>query len=91
MLKKDLIGIIAEKTNITKKNTETVINEFITTVTDALVTGDDVKLTGFICFEVKDVAERTGRNPKTSETILIPAHKKVAVKVGKALKDAVNE
>ena len=51
--------------------------------------GDKVQLVGFGSFEVKSRAERTGRNPKTKEAIVIPASKAPAFKPGKALKDAL--
>ena len=58
-------------------------------VEKALCAGDKVQLTGFGSFEVKERAERTGRNPKTKEPIVIPAGKMPAFKAGKALKDAI--
>jgi DNA-binding protein HU-beta len=59
-------------------------------VTKTLKNGDSIALVGFGTFEVRNRAERTGRNPKTKEPITIPASKAAAFKPGKALKDAVN-
>jgi Bacterial nucleoid DNA-binding protein len=62
----------------------------INSVTKALKKGDAVTLVGFGTFQVRKRAARTGRNPKTGETIKIKASKNPAFKAGKALKDAVN-
>ena len=59
-------------------------------ITDALVAGDDVKITGFGGFEVKERAARTGRNPKTGEAVEIEASKYVSFSAGSALKEKVN-
>lgn len=90
MNKPEIIESIASKAELSKKDAESALNAFMDTVEENLAKGEKISLVGFMNFEAKDVPERTGRNPKTSETILIPAHKKVSVKVGKALKDAVN-
>ena len=62
---------------------------FLSQVEKALCAGDKVQLTGFGSFEVKERAERTGRNPKTNEPIVIPAGKMPVFKAGKVLKDAI--
>jgi DNA-binding protein HU-beta len=59
-------------------------------ITESLVNGEPVALLGFGTFEVRDRAARTGRNPRTGETIQIAATKNPAFKAGKALKEAVN-
>ena len=59
-------------------------------IAEALAAGDDVKITGFGGFEVKARAARTGRNPKTGETVEIPASKYVAFSAGSTLKEKVN-
>ena len=61
----------------------------VDTITQALSEGERVQLVGFGSFEVKKRAERTGLNPKTMESIAIPATKAPVFKAGKALKDAV--
>lgn len=89
MNKVELIGAVASKSEISKKDVEKVINAFTNVVADALVDGDKVQLVGFGTFEVVERAARTGRNPHTGETIEIVASKSPKFKAGKALKDAV--
>lgn len=89
MNKADLVSVVAEKTGLTKKDTEKAINALFDTVSDTLVKGEKVQLVGFGSFEVKPRAARIGRNPKTKESIQIPASKSPIFKAGKALKDAV--
>lgn len=89
MNKVELIEAVASKSEISKKDVEKVINAFTNVVTDTLVDGDKVAITGFGTFEVAERAARTGRNPKTGESIEIQASKSPKFKCGKALKDAV--
>ena len=89
MNKAELINAAAEKAGLSKKDTETAINAAIEVISHCLAEGDKVQLVGFGAFEVKCRAERTGRNPKTKETIKIPASKVPVFKAGKALKDLV--
>ena len=89
MNKTDLIGAIAEKSNLSKKDSEKALTAAIDAVTEALVAGDKVQLVGFGVFEVKSRAARMGRNPKTKEAINIPPSKTPVFKAGKALKDKV--
>ena len=90
MNKTELIAAVAEKTGLTKKDAEKAVNATMEAITAELAKGDKVSLTGFGIFEVKAREARTGRNPRTGETTQIPASKAPAFKVGKALKDAVN-
>ena len=89
MNKAELINAVAASADVSKKDTEAVISAMLDTITEALKEGDKVQLVGFGSFEVKKRAARIGRNPKTKETIKIPASKVPAFKPGKALKDAV--
>ena len=89
MNKSELIAIIAEKSELSKKDAEKALNAFVDSVTDALVAGDKVVLVGFGSFETKKRAARKGKNPQTGAEINIPATTVPAFKVGKALKDAV--
>ena len=90
MTKADLINAIAEKSELSKKDSEKALNAVIAAVTDALVEGDKVQLTGFGTFEVRDKKEKEAINPRTKEKVLVPARKSPAFKAGKALKDAVD-
>lgn len=89
MNKVELIGAVASKSEISKKDVEKVINAFTNVVADALVDGDKVQLVGFGTFEVVERAERLGRNPATGEAMTIAASKSPKFKAGKALNDAV--
>ena len=89
MNKTELIAAVAEKTGMTKKDAERVINATIETIETSLVKGDKVQVSGFGIFEVKAREARIGRNPRTKETIQIPASRQPAFKASKALKDAV--
>ena len=89
MNKAELIAAVAEKAGLSTKDSEAVVNAALDAITAALQEGDKVQLVGFGSFEVKSRAARTGRNPKTKETIEIPASKVPVFKAGKALKDIV--
>ena len=90
MNKTDLISEVADRTGMTKKDVEKVVNAFFSTIEDTLKSGDKVQLIGFGTFEVRDRQARKGRNPQTGEEISIPAARVPAFKAGKALKDAVD-
>ena len=89
MNKQELISAAAEKTGFSKKDTEMTINAALETIVQALEENEKVQLVGFGSFEVKKRAARVGRNPKTKESIEIPASVVPVFKAGKALKDAV--
>ena len=89
MNKNELIAAVAERANLTKKDSELAVSAMIEAITDALCEGDKVQLVGFGSFEVKNREARVGRNPKTKEAIEIPATKVPVFKAGKLLKDSV--
>ncbi|MDD6090543.1 MAG: HU family DNA-binding protein [Candidatus Limivicinus sp.] len=89
MNKAELVAAVAEKTALSKKDSEKAVNAAFETITAALVGGDKVQLVGFGAFEVKERNARIGRNPKTKEEIQIPASRVPVFKAGKALKDSV--
>jgi DNA-binding protein HU-beta len=89
--KADLVAAVAEKADVSKKDAEKAVNAVFSSIEEALAKSEKVQLVGFGTFEVKDRAERTGRNPQTKETIVIPASKVPGFKAGKALKDAVQQ
>lgn len=90
MNKAELIAAVAEKAELSKKDTEAAVAALVDTLTEALAAGDKVQLARFGTFEVRARAEKQGRNPRTGETMIVPASKSPAFKAGKALKDAVN-
>ncbi len=89
MNKSELISAVAEKSELTKKDTEKAVNALVSVISETLAEGDKVQLVGFGTFEVRQRAERKGRNPQTKEEITIPASKAPVFKAGKALKDSV--
>ncbi len=89
MNKSDLVDLVAEKTEMSKKDSEKAVKAVLDSVTDGLVRGDKVQLVGFGTFEVRSRKEREGRNPATGEKIKIKALKVPAFKPGKALKEKV--
>ncbi len=90
MNKTELIDAVAEAADLTKAESGRAVDAVVAAVTKALKDGDAVTLVGFGTFQVRDRAARTGRNPKTGDTIKIAASKNPSFKAGKALKDAVN-
>ena len=91
MNKAELIAKIAEESKLTKKAAETALDAFVTSVEEALKSGEKVQLVGFGTFEVRERAARKGRNPQTKAEIKIPASKAPVFKAGKALKELVNK
>ncbi len=92
MNKSELVASIAEKSNLTKKDAESALNAFISSVEEALVEGDKVQLVGFGTFEVRQRKAREGRNPRNPEEVIqIPASKAPVFRAGKALKEIVNK
>ena len=91
MNKAELVSAVAEKTGMSKKDSEKAVNAAFDTITEALAAGDKVQLVGFGAFEVKERGARIGRNPKTKEEIENPASRVASFKVGKALKEAVTK
>ena len=89
MTKAELINLVAEKADISKKESDEVVGAVIDSIREALVKGEKIQIVGFGTFEVKERGERKGRNPRTKEEITIPASKLPTFKAGKALKDAV--
>ena len=91
MNKTELIAAVAEKVGMTKKDAERVVSATIETIEASLVKGEKVSISGFGIFEVKAREARVGRNPRTKETIEIPATRLPAFKASKALKDTVSK
>ena len=90
MNKTEFIAAVAEKAEISKKDSEKALMAFVDVVAEQLKAGDKVQLVGFGTFEVSERAAREGRNPQTGETMTIAACKAPKFKAGKALKDAIN-
>ena len=89
MNKTELVAAVAEKTALSKKDSEKALNAVIDAIKETLAAGDKVQLVGFGTFEVRARGERKGRNPQTKEEITIAASKTPVFKAGNPFKDAV--
>jgi len=89
MTKADLIAKIAEKTGLSKAESERALNSCLQSIEDILVQDGKLTLTGFGTFAVEERKSRKGRNPQTGERITIPASKVVKFRPGKLLKESV--
>ncbi|MBQ2473471.1 MULTISPECIES: HU family DNA-binding protein [Lachnospira] len=90
MNKTELVAAIAEKAELSKKDSEKALKAFVETVSEELKKGEKIQLVGFGTFEVVERAARTGKNPQTGKSIKIPASKAPKFKAGKGLKETVN-
>ena len=91
MNRSELVAAMATKSGLSKKDADKSLTAFIESVTEALkAKNGKVQLVGFGTFDVTNRKARDGKNPRTGETIKIPASKSVRFKVGKTLRDAVN-
>jgi DNA-binding protein HU-beta len=87
----ELVGKVAKESGLTRAQSDAAIEAFVNVVSESLKQGDKVSLKGFGTFEVNERKERTGRNPRTGETVTIKARKAPAFKVSSSLKKLVNE
>jgi integration host factor subunit beta len=90
MTKAELVERVAEQINLTKKQTETIVNILLNSITEALSDGDKVELRGFGSFRIRGRNPREGRNPKTGDAVHIPAKKVPFFKAGKELREMVD-
>jgi integration host factor subunit beta len=90
MTKAELVEQVAEQINLTKKQTETIVNILLDSITEALSQGDKVELRGFGSFRIRGRNPRNGRNPKTGDAVHIPAKKVPFFKAGKELREMVD-
>ncbi len=91
MTKATLVEIVAESAGIKKKEADAAVSAVFSAIENELATGGKVQIAGFGTFKVRERAARTGRNPRTNETIKIDACKLPSFVAGKGLKDAVNK
>jgi integration host factor subunit beta len=90
MTKAELVEKVADKIQLTKKQTEAVVNILLNCITEALSEGDKVELRGFGSFRIRSRNPREGRNPKTGDTVQIPAKRVPFFKAGKDLREMVD-
>lgn len=88
--KNDLIGVVAEKTGLTKAQAADAVDAVFDAITESLKAGDEVRLVGFGTFAVARREASVGRNPATGAEIQIPASNQAKFKPGKGLKDSIN-
>ncbi|MFY9114882.1 MAG: HU family DNA-binding protein [Dethiobacteria bacterium] len=91
MNKSDLVNAVSAEVELSKKDTEKVVNAVFKNITDALAKGDKVQVIGFGTFATRKREARKGRNPATREEITIPATTVPVFKAGKGLKDRVKK
>lgn len=91
MNKSELIEAVAEKTKVTKKKAEDVVNLIFDSMVEAMAKGDRIEIRGWGSFVVKEYGAYTGRNPRTGESIEVRPKKLPFFKVGKELKERVDE
>lgn len=91
MTKADLINLVSEKAGITRVKAETVVNTIFDTMVEALMRDDRIEIRGFGSFVNRQYGSRKGRNPRTGEIIDVDEKKQPFFKVGKELKEEVNE
>ncbi|HBA41110.1 MAG: DNA-binding protein HU [Deltaproteobacteria bacterium RIFCSPLOWO2_02_56_12] len=90
MTKADLIDLVASKADIPKQKAEEIVNGVFDDIVAALKNGDKVNISGFGTFSVSERKARTGRNPKTGESIQIASSRAAKFKAGKTLKDSLS-
>lgn len=91
MTKAELISVVAQKTLLSKKESDKAVTAVLEAITETLAANEKVSLVGFGTFEVKERAAREGINPRTKEKIQIPSSKLPVFKAGKALKEEVSK
>jgi DNA-binding protein HU-beta len=91
MNKNELISAVSEATELSKKDATAAVNATLDAISNAMAEGDKVQLIGFGTFETRERSAKTAKNPRTGETVEVPACKAPAFKAGKALKELVNK
>ena len=89
--KKELVDKIAEKTGVTQSNVKPIVQQFLDEITSELVKSNRLEFREFGIFEVKERATRTSQNPKTLEPVEVPAKRKVKFKMGRVMREGVND
>ena len=90
MTKADLVEAVARNADLSKKQSETIVDIMLNKLTDALQRSEGVELRGFGSFRIRKRGSRQGRNPKTGRSVQVPAKRVVYFKMGKELKDLIN-
>ena len=91
MTKAELVEKVANQINLTKKQTEVIVNTVFSSITDSLAEGKKVELRGFGSFRIRQRNARVGRNPKSGQKVDVPSKKVPFFKAGKELRELVDE
>jgi integration host factor beta subunit len=92
MTKSELVAHVARRLpSVTSKDAKSVVDSVFDSMADALTQGDGIEIRGFGSFKVKDRGDREGRNPKTGESVRVPAKKSPHFKIGKELHERLNQ
>lgn len=92
MLYSELIAEIADRTNLKKADAKAAVDTIVQIISECARNGEDVAVSGLGIFRAADVPERTAHSPKNpNETIVVPAHKALRLKVSTTMKDAIND
>ena len=89
LTKAHLAELLFEKIGLNKRESKDMIDAFFSLVSDSLIDGNDVKISGFGNFQIRTKAPRPGRNPRTGETIPIQARRVVTFHASHKLKDQI--
>lgn len=89
MNKSEIVAALADRLELTKREADIAVDTVFETIIDAITNGEKVNIAGFGVFEVKEKAERKGRNPRTGEEIIIPGKKAISFKPSKTIKDDI--
>jgi integration host factor subunit alpha len=91
LTKAEIAEYLVEKLNLNKRDAKDVVEAFFEQIRNALESGEQVKLSGFGNFDLRDKSQRPGRNPKTGEDIPISARRVVTFRPGQKLKNRVEQ
>ena len=90
LTKADMVDHVVKQMGLTRQQGRMVVDSFFTELSDSLIGGKEVKLSGFGNFELKDKKSRPGRNPKTGEQVPVQARRVVTFKAGQKFRQQIN-
>ena len=91
LTKAEMAELLADKMELSRREAKDLVEVFFEQITQALISGREVKLSGFGNFELKDKSSRPGRNPKTGEPVAVSARRVVTFKTGQKFRQKVDE
>jgi len=90
MTKADLVETVAINSDLSKRDAEVIVQTVLDSIVDSLKSGEKIELRGFGSFRLRERSSREGRNPKTGETVFVPAKRVPYFKPGKELRELIN-